>query len=158
MIHLDAFWSIFYTNCNCLYDRGIKSNILKLHMFNSAAKKVDPEIFMQTFLGVSTPVTPPPLNTGLAIATDCTGNLRLPSFARIITLDASFRNVFRVSWNWLSPVTYLPVTVIAIRGVRHYVEFATRILKILGVGVIRHHQLQSDSPLATANKPTRRRL
>ena len=53
MVYFDAFWSTFYTNCNCHYDvHDINSNILKLHMLNSAAKKVDPEIFVRIFLGV----------------------------------------------------------------------------------------------------------
>jgi len=44
-----GLWSTFYTNCNCHYDvHDINSNILKLHMLNSAAKKVDPDIFVQT--------------------------------------------------------------------------------------------------------------
>ena len=59
-----GLWSTFYNNCNCHYDVD-DINIPKLHMLNSAAKKVDPEIFVQTFLGgSSTPVTIP-LNTGL---------------------------------------------------------------------------------------------
>jgi len=36
IVHLDAFWSMFYANCNCHYDvHDIK---LKLHMLNSGAK------------------------------------------------------------------------------------------------------------------------
>ena len=42
-----GLWSTFYTNCNCHYDVD-DINIPKLHMLNSAAKKVDPDIFVQT--------------------------------------------------------------------------------------------------------------
>jgi len=39
IVHFDAFWSTFYTNCNCHYDvHDINSNIIKLHMLNIAAK------------------------------------------------------------------------------------------------------------------------
>ena len=35
-----GLWSTFYSNCNCHYDvHDINSNILKLHMLNSAAKR-----------------------------------------------------------------------------------------------------------------------
>jgi len=40
MVHFDAFWSTFYTNCNCHYHvHDINSNILKLHMVNSATNR-----------------------------------------------------------------------------------------------------------------------
>jgi len=42
MVHFDAFWTLEHilTKCNCHYDvHDINSNILKLHMLNSAAKR-----------------------------------------------------------------------------------------------------------------------
>jgi len=65
MVHLDEFWSTFYTNHH--YDvHDINTNILKLHMLNGAAKRYNPEIFVQTFLGGgSTPVPLSTLSTGL---------------------------------------------------------------------------------------------
>jgi len=51
MVHFDAFWSTFYTNCNCHYDHDINSNIVKLHAHaQQSSKMVDPEIFVKTFL------------------------------------------------------------------------------------------------------------
>jgi len=52
MVHSDVFWSTFYTNCNCHYDvHDINSNILKLHMFNSAAKTQTQKIMCRLFWG-----------------------------------------------------------------------------------------------------------
>ena len=39
MVHFDAFWNTFYTNCSLIVTMIMNSNILKLHMLNSAAKR-----------------------------------------------------------------------------------------------------------------------
>ena len=40
MVHFDAFWGTFCTDCNRHYNvHDINSNILKLHMLNNAAKR-----------------------------------------------------------------------------------------------------------------------
>ena len=54
MMHFGAFWSTFYTNCNCHYYNvhAINSKILIFTcLIQQYSKKGDPEILVQTFLG-----------------------------------------------------------------------------------------------------------